>query len=105
MSGIFSGKTCLHKLESDEMQTGSSKKVGRVFFIIDYDVPRLPQSKRRVFYRRLAKLKEKMGLFGKMSTMSVVITADRALATQIYNLAKKYGKANLYSGFSKCDDE
>jgi len=46
-----------------------------------------------------------MGSLGKMSTMSVLVTADRALATQIYDLARKYGKANLYLGFREGDDE
>lgn len=74
-------------------------------FIVDYDIPRRPQSKRRAFYRKLMKLKEKMGLFGKMSTMSVLITADPVMAREVYRLAKEYGSANLYSGFHKCDEK
>lgn len=87
------------------METDPLKKTSQHFFIVDYDVPREPQSKRQAFYRQLSKIKQKMGLFGKMSTMSVVVTADRTLATEIYLLAKKYGRANLYLGFRKCDDE
>jgi hypothetical protein len=45
---------------------------------------------------------EKTGLkSGEMNTMSVVITQNRILATQIYNLARQYGKANIYFGFPK----
>lgn len=87
------------------MQTKSAKNKSSPVYIIDYDIPIRPLRKRRAFYRGLAKLKKQMGLFGKMSTMSVVVTADRTLATEIYLLAKKYGRANLYLGFRKCDDE
>lgn len=88
------------------METDQLKKTNQHLYIVDYDVPREPQSKRRAFYRRLSKLKEKINLFGKMSTKSVVTTTDRALATQIYNLAKTYGgKANFYFGFRKYDDD
>jgi len=87
------------------MEMDPLRKTNQNLFIIDYDIPRKPQSKRRAFYRRLAKIKHKMGLLGKMSTMSVLVTPDRALATQIYGLAKRYGRANLYTGFRKCDDE
>lgn len=88
------------------MQKGSSKKIDQVLFIVDYDVPREPSSKRRTFYREMTKMKKKMGLFAKMSTMSVIVTTNRALATQIYHLVKTYGgKANFYSGFHRCGDE
>ena len=70
----------------------------RHLYIVDYDVPREPKSKRRAFYRHLAKIRKQMGLFGKMSTMSVLITIDRHLAEKVYYLASKYGRANIYVG-------
>jgi len=87
------------------METEPLRKTNQNLYIVDYDIPRKPQSKRRAFYRQLTKIKHKMGLLGKMSTMSVIVTPDRALAAQIYDLAKRYGTANLYTGFRKCDDE
>lgn len=87
------------------METDPLKKTDQHFFIVDYDVPREPQSKRRAFYRKLSKIKQKMGLFGKMSTKSVLITTDKALAAQTYRLAKTYGRANIYFGVRKCEDE
>lgn len=87
------------------METDPLEKTDQPLFIIDYDIPLEPQSKRRAFYRKLSKIKQKMGLFGKTSTLSVLITADRALAAQIYDLAKMYGRANLYRVFRRCDDE
>jgi len=87
------------------METEPRRKTNQNLYIIDYDIPRNPQSKRRAFYRQLTKIKHKMGLLGKISTMSVLVTPDRATAMQIYDLAKKYGRTNLYTGFRKCDDE
>jgi len=87
------------------MKTEPLRKTNQNLYIIDYDIPRKPQSKRRAFYRQLTKIKHKMGSLGKISTMSVLVTPDQALATQIYDLARKYGKANLYLGFRKGDDE
>ena len=87
------------QLKRDAMMNNTSGKL----YIVDYDVPRCPQSKRRAFYRKMSKLKKEMGLFGKMSTMSVVTTTDSQMAKQIYDLARKYGNANLYVCFSKSD--
>jgi hypothetical protein len=67
-------------------------------FIIDFDVPREPKSKRMAFYRQLTKIRKQMGLFGKMSTMSVLVTVDRHLAEKVYYLASQYGQANIYVG-------
>ena len=79
------------------MQT-RSPETDRIIYIVDYDIPRLPQSRIRAFYRQMAKLKARMALFGKMSTQSVVITSDRALAEQVFSLAVSYGKGNIYVG-------
>ena len=39
-----------------------------------------------------------MGVFGRMSTQSVLITVDRNMADQVYGLALQYGEAHLYIG-------
>lgn len=98
-------KRTFNKIGVAKMEKDRLKKNNQHLYIVDYDVPREPQSRRRAFYRQLSKLKEKMGLFGKISTNSVVVTTERVLATEVYNLAKTYGKANLYSGFYKRDGE
>lgn len=72
------------------------KKSDQHFYIVDWDIPSEPTSKRRAFYRHLEKLKLNLGLFSKMSTKSVLVTIDRRLAQRVYNLASQYGVANIY---------
>lgn len=67
-----------------------------VYYIVDYDIPANPSRRRRGFYRALKKLKEGMDLYGRMSTMSVLITVDREFAESVYLLAMQYGRANMY---------
>ena len=76
----------------------------RLLYLVDWDVPVQPKSKRRAFYRHLKELMKKMGLFGEMSTESVLITVDRRLAEKVYFLASQYGQANFYVGW-KLDEE
>jgi hypothetical protein len=49
-------------------------------------------------YRGLKKIKITLGLFGKMSSRSVLTTYDYQYAKTVYDLAKQYGKASLYAG-------
>jgi len=62
-------------------------------FIVDWDIP---AKKRRLFYYYLMKLKKKYGLFGSMSTMSVMVVDNVEVARAVHNLAKKYGESHLY---------
>jgi len=72
------------------------KKSNHLLYLVDWDVPREPQSHRRAFYRYLEKLKLQMDLFGRMSTKSVLVTTDQRLAEKIYRLACQFGVANIY---------
>jgi len=66
-------------------------------YIVDWDLP--VGNSRRAFYRKLARLKEELGLHGQMSSMSVLITKDENLASQVYELAEKYTKrVHMYVG-------
>ena len=68
-----------------------------IFWIVDWDIP-LTRNRYR-FYRDLAKLKKELGLHGKMSSMSVLITTDGYLAHRVYELASRYAsKINIYRG-------
>jgi len=62
-------------------------------FIIDWDIP---AKKKRMFYYHLMKLKKKYGLFGNMSTMSVMVVDNVEVARAVHNLAKEYGESHLY---------
>jgi len=63
-------------------------------YIIDWDISLTKN--RRQFYRKLAKLRAKMNLHGRMSTMSVLVTRDEHLARRVFELVIKYHRANLY---------
>ncbi len=63
-------------------------------FIVDWDIP---TKCRRMFYYHLKKIRLKYEIQGTMSTASVMHTDDRKLAEDVFNLATKYGKANLYA--------
>jgi len=59
-----------------------------VVWVVDWDIPLTKD--RYKFYHALRKLKERLGLAGGMSTMSVLITADENLAYEVYNLAQRF---------------
>jgi len=61
-------------------------------FIVDYDIP---VERRGAFYKALERLRKRLGIH-KWSTMSVLITEDYHLAIQVYRLANRYGRANLW---------
>ena len=68
-----------------------------IIYIVDWDLP--VGNSRHGFYRALARLRNELGLHGSMSTMSVLITKDENLASQVYELAKKYAKrVHMYVG-------
>jgi len=49
------------------------------------------------FYRGLKKIRKEMQLEGQMSTMSVLITVDRELASRVYELARAFtDRVHLY---------
>lgn len=62
-------------------------------FIIEWDIS---LKRRRMFYYHLTKLKKKYGLFGSMSTMSVMVVDNVEVARAVHNLAKEYGESHLY---------
>ena len=73
----------------------ASKAEGNVW-VVDYDL-RAADKNRYRFYRALNKLKKQLGLHGKMSTQSVLITADKEFAWRVYELACRYAsRAHIY---------
>ncbi|MEM2370581.1 MAG: hypothetical protein QXH51_06735 [Candidatus Bathyarchaeia archaeon] len=64
-----------------------------MIYIVDWDIP---EEKRFLFYYYLKKIKRKYRLSVTISTYSVVKVNDEKLAREIFELASKYGKANLY---------
>ncbi len=68
-----------------------------LIYLVDYDIPREPASKRMRFYRKFRDLRRKHKLFmSKFSTRSVFYTRNKAVAADVYNLASKYGRSHLY---------
>jgi len=64
-------------------------------WIVDWDIPVGPM--RFGFYREMKRLRKELGLVGRMSTMSVLITEDEDLAWRVYHLALRYTKrAHIY---------
>jgi len=64
-------------------------------WIVDWDIPVGPH--RFGFYRELRRLRKRLGLVGRMSTMSVLITQDRQLALAVFELAARYTeRVHLY---------
>ncbi|MGC1122438.1 MAG: hypothetical protein WBA22_15205 [Candidatus Methanofastidiosia archaeon] len=69
--------------------------MGNSVYIVDYDIPREPDSKRVQFYRDL----RKMGNSLKYSTRSVFRTEEKELAEAVYWLVVAHGGAvNMYKG-------
>jgi len=62
-------------------------------YLVDWDIPR---GVRRKFYYELAKIKRAHGLHGSMSSQSVMLIDDGSVAREVYELANRYGQANLY---------
>ena len=66
-------------------------------YIVDWDLP--VGNSRRGFYRELARLRNKLGLHGSMSSMSVLITKDKDFAHQVYEIARRYARVvHMYVG-------
>ena len=68
---------------------------GNTVWIVDWDIP-LTKNRFR-FYRALRKLRRELGLVGRMSSMSVLITEDRELAFRVYDLAVTFAdRVHIY---------
>jgi len=64
-------------------------------WIVDWDIP--VGAMRFGFYRALRRLRKELGLVGRMSTMSVLITQDSDLAWRVYHLVLRYTeRAHIY---------
>jgi len=66
------------------------------YWIVDYDIPSEPASKRQQFYRKLTRILEKMNVEKDWSTQSVVIVKDEEVAKAVHALARAYGMSHLY---------
>ncbi len=67
-------------------------------WVVDYDIPTEPKAKRMAFYRALWALLEehKIVRTTSKSTMSVWILDSQEIATQIHELAARFGVSHLY---------
>jgi len=66
----------------------------QIMWICDWDIP---VGDRFRFYRALRRLKKELGLQGAMSSMSVLVTSDKVLASRVYNLALAFSsRVHLY---------
>jgi len=65
-------------------------------WVVDWDIPAADKAARQRFYRRLRYIW--LNYYGdtRMSTMSVLITDEEDLAREVYQLARRFGRANLY---------
>jgi len=64
-------------------------------WLVEYDIGL--GKNRFAFYRALKRLQNELGLFGQMSTMSVLITRDEELARRVFDLASKFtSRVHLY---------
>lgn len=68
----------------------------RIVWIVEYDIPVEPASKRRAFYRAVHKELEAKKIKWKWTGRSVIVTPKKELAQTIHELAKQYGKSHLY---------
>lgn len=74
----------------------STGSMGDSVYIVDYDIPRDPPSKRVQFYRDLKRVGAGQCNF---STMSVIYTEEKEYAVAVYWLVMAYGgRANVYKG-------
>ena len=70
--------------------------MGNNEYIVDYDIPEEPASKRVHFYRDMKKLQSK-NLQSDYSTQSVFRTHDKMLAQAVYFLVKAHnGHGHVY---------
>ena len=66
-------------------------------WVVDYDIPTEPKARRMAFYRALwALLEEHKILRTSKSTQSVWILDSQPIATEIHELASKFGVSHLY---------
>ncbi len=65
-------------------------------WIVEYDIPVEPASKRRAFYRAVHRELDAKKIRWKWTGRSVIVTPNKDLAQIIHNLAKQYGKSHLY---------
>jgi len=74
--------------------------MGNSVYIVDYDIPRDPPSKRVQFYRNLKKVNGQCNF----SIMSVIYTEEREVAAEaVYWLVTAYGgRVNMYKGKEIC---
>ncbi|KYK34341.1 MAG: hypothetical protein AYK18_14295 [Theionarchaea archaeon DG-70] len=69
--------------------------MGNGVYIVDYDIPKDPPSKRVQFYRDLKEVNGQCNF----STMSVICTEEKELAEAVYWLVTAYGRrVNMYEG-------
>jgi hypothetical protein len=67
------------------------------YCICDYDIPAEPKAQRMRFYRGLWRILESHGIpTGERSTQSVWISGSQTVASEIHDLASRYGTSNLY---------
>jgi hypothetical protein len=59
-----------------------------ILWLIHWDIG-LDKNRFR-FYRALKRLQKEMGLYGEMSSMSVMITYDEKLARRVFDLASRF---------------
>lgn len=65
-------------------------------WIVDYDIPQNPASRRRQFYRRRQRVCAAQHGHIAYSTNSVLLCRTKALAVAVHDLANEYGKSHLY---------
>jgi hypothetical protein len=63
---------------------------------VHYDIPEKPIARRRAFYRARTQLFKEHKIWAHRSTDSVLICDNKTLARALFNLAVRYGHANLY---------
>jgi hypothetical protein len=77
------------------MQGRYTCSMGNSVYIVDYDIPREPASKRVQFYRHL----RKMSIEPEYSTRSVFRTGEKELAEALYWLVVAHGGTiSMYKG-------
>ena len=71
--------------------------MGNKLYIVDYDIPEEPASKKVQFYRDLKKIRQYQS--SDYSTLSVFRTEDECLAEAVYFLVVAYnGSVHMYKG-------
>ena len=71
--------------------------LGVLYWVVDYDIPVQPHSKRRAFYRALHRILREHEITADRSTQSVWIMDNKGIAEEIHTLALSYGRSHLYT--------